>query len=350
MKYQSKIAFFLVLVMTSAFAAAEPEMTLVEDSFVSYAKDGNLAQLRKIKADEIGLEVFFMALMESVGSKRTRTTLYLLSVHKFHSIELQSVLKKAASLGLQNEVEMFIDNGAHVDGMLAGETALMVAAKAGHDPVVRTLLKRGASVNLVSKTGQTAYDFALRHGRKSTAQIPGLRPKFVWKAEAQPSTLHTLLPYAVTAVAALGTFLYYRGVRAVQQNAVPREYHGRGLVLRLAPDPRSSAPAAPIAPVAAPADQSPSPGFALMRMVDRLPDPIRRMVNLQIQMAMILPEPLRAHAVAIVVHNIQRLSAEEASRIFALASEKVKAIFASAVAAAMVKALRAPFPRGAPAA
>ena len=53
----------------------------------------------------------------------------------------------------------------------AGWTALMHAADAGHDPVVRLLLDGGASVHLENDAQDTALHLAVQRGRTQTARL-----------------------------------------------------------------------------------------------------------------------------------------------------------------------------------
>lgn len=69
-------------------------------------------------------------------------------------------------------MEQFISNGANVDEQNKyGYTALMVAAEGGHTAAVELLIKRNASLNLISGRGFTALILAAYYGQKDTSEL-----------------------------------------------------------------------------------------------------------------------------------------------------------------------------------
>lgn len=65
-----------------------------------------------------------------------------------------------------------LEAGADVNGVdHKGETALMKAAAAGHNEIVKELIAHGANINVADNKGNTALAKALDHKRSETAEI-----------------------------------------------------------------------------------------------------------------------------------------------------------------------------------
>lgn len=68
----------------------------------------------------------------------------------------------AASNGHRRIVEMLLDKHAYIDAAPEnGITALMIAARGGHQDVVKVLLEEGADASLANDRGETAIDWAM---------------------------------------------------------------------------------------------------------------------------------------------------------------------------------------------
>ena len=77
-------------------------------------------------------------------------------------------LLAASEAGDLCEVEKLLVAGcpAHLQEEDDGRSGLMLAAAAGHEPVVRALLKAGAPWNAVDRRGQSAGNYALDAGQQ----------------------------------------------------------------------------------------------------------------------------------------------------------------------------------------
>lgn len=87
-------------------------------------------------------------------------------------------LQRAAIMGHTEVVKFLLDHGAEVDfknnfyDFQRGKTALMFAAESGSNTAtVQLLLERGADINLRSKDGYTAADYALKNNHREIASL-----------------------------------------------------------------------------------------------------------------------------------------------------------------------------------
>lgn len=65
-----------------------------------------------------------------------------------------------------------------------GATALYISAEHGHPEVMKLLLAKGANTEAVSKTGETAFNIAVKNGHNAIFQFltssAGMRIRKVW--------------------------------------------------------------------------------------------------------------------------------------------------------------------------
>ena len=83
-------------------------------------------------------------------------------------------LRAWAAAGQTEAIRALLSEGEQIDVDSrdgAGWTALMHAASAGHDAVVRLLLDAGASVHLANEAQRTALHLAARNGRTETVRL-----------------------------------------------------------------------------------------------------------------------------------------------------------------------------------
>ena len=75
-----------------------------------------------------------------------------------------AALLTAIRQGETMRVHRFLDSGVNLDGMVQEQTPLTVAAAAGHADIVKLLLDAGANPDLPNGQGDTALVLAQRHG------------------------------------------------------------------------------------------------------------------------------------------------------------------------------------------
>lgn len=106
--------------------------------------------------------------------------------------QLNDDLFDAALIGDNNSAGQLLKNGANSDAVSSGSTnlparggtALIEAAGQGHDDVVQTLLKSGASIESKTNAGITPLILAAMKGRASTVRLllsRGANPHFKHK-------------------------------------------------------------------------------------------------------------------------------------------------------------------------
>jgi len=80
--------------------------------------------------------------------------------------------REAVTRGDLAAVRALLQDGAHVDARdRHGQTALMLAAHAGHDDVIAVLLEHGAALNVTAKFGLSALMLAIVAGHPETARL-----------------------------------------------------------------------------------------------------------------------------------------------------------------------------------
>lgn len=74
--------------------------------------------------------------------------------------------------GLERTVQLMIDSGAEVNSVNKfNNSALMLAAQAGHAKTVELLIERGANVNILANNGDTALIAATSNGKVKLTRI-----------------------------------------------------------------------------------------------------------------------------------------------------------------------------------
>src|SRR5687768_13574763 len=77
-----------------------------------------------------------------------------------------------AVTGRSEKLVSLLENGVSLDAAdEAGSTLLMLAAGKGHKAIVELLLRRGANVQIKSKGGQKAYNYAIANGYTDIAAM-----------------------------------------------------------------------------------------------------------------------------------------------------------------------------------
>lgn len=110
---------------------------------------------------------------------------------------LGGVLFHAASRGDLEQVALALDQGADVDrrsSRLYDWTALHTASWNGHEPVVRLLLDRRASINAMSKSDWTPLFIAALNGREAVVRLLLER-----KASVNATTKDNVTPLSISA-------------------------------------------------------------------------------------------------------------------------------------------------------
>jgi ankyrin repeat protein len=80
--------------------------------------------------------------------------------------------REAVTRGDVAAVRALLRDGADVDARdRHGQTALMLAAHAGHDDVIVVLLEHGAALNVTAKFGLSALMLAIVAGHPETARL-----------------------------------------------------------------------------------------------------------------------------------------------------------------------------------
>jgi ankyrin repeat protein len=86
--------------------------------------------------------------------------------------EVTAAWKAAVKAGDVKALDTLVDAGADVDARDEhGQTALMIAAREGHTPIVRLLVSRGAGLNHTAKFNLSALMLAVLNGRDAIVGV-----------------------------------------------------------------------------------------------------------------------------------------------------------------------------------
>jgi len=100
-----------------------------------------------------------------------------------------SALHYAAFADRQEVVRVLIERGGDINARTPnGSTALMMAAREGHEPVAGILLEAGADATLANESGDTALTWAMRHEHFRIARGVASMSEFSRAARAPPET------------------------------------------------------------------------------------------------------------------------------------------------------------------
>jgi hypothetical protein len=181
-----------------------------QKDFLSAVQEGSLNrisdQLDVIRLNDLSYEqpwkdILEKALEIAVRSGYGKMTTALLEVSQYDALTLGKVLTIAAQEDHKKIAEKLIEHGSLIDfqhtlvsaaqNPFDGseervyefyyfksdkvKTPLMEAARRGHDSIVNLLLEHGADPTLTSE-GMSAYDFAVKNRKTTTAKIDNLNP------------------------------------------------------------------------------------------------------------------------------------------------------------------------------
>jgi len=114
----------------------------------------------------------------------------------------ETALYIAAARGFAKICALLVDNGAQTHiATMDGASALHIAAASGHSEVVSLLVSRGAYVNSFDEEGDTPLHYAIREGRKPTiALLVQLGADFTIKNDDEESPLELAMDLGEDAV------------------------------------------------------------------------------------------------------------------------------------------------------
>ncbi len=93
----------------------------------------------------------------------------------------QTALMIAAEAGHRELIELYLAYDASLDLIDSdGHTALMLAASKGHSIIVQLLMKAGANTALLNDRGESALTIAQRYGQFATAALLSQDKKASW--------------------------------------------------------------------------------------------------------------------------------------------------------------------------
>ncbi len=202
---------FAVLLLFSCLSSiASPSLQQAEKSFLAYVEDGNAAAIRHFSdIKEVSPEVFVRALNLALSKGRQNTALAVLSRAPHADIEM--ALLDACVHGKIRMALFLLEHEANPNAFdTLGRSALMLAAKGGHEELVKLLLTQEADTNKKCNEGLTAYDYARINKRTKVLAIKGLRGKPVAQSFWTPETTAKAVSIAVIIVPVVCIFAYQR--------------------------------------------------------------------------------------------------------------------------------------------
>ena len=102
-----------------------------------------------------------------------------------------SALHYAVFNGHREVAQYLLSRGANVNARAPNQaTSLMLAAREGRDVLADDLVKAGADPRLTNDLGETALDWAMRHGNVSIAKLVSSPEAFANAARTQPADLN----------------------------------------------------------------------------------------------------------------------------------------------------------------
>ena len=162
--------------------AAKVNLSADEKTLLSAAKEGELAELKKMNLEKININVVDemgeTALLKASAKGHQKVVEFLLQKNAKPEIEdaaHNTALLYAVSSNHLGVVKSLVQYGAALDAqdVSTHETVLFEAAKNGHVEMAKLLLSLGANRNHRNAKGQTAAQVATTQGFKETAKALG---------------------------------------------------------------------------------------------------------------------------------------------------------------------------------